>query len=68
MKDTKGCRNVLHAFAVIPAKAGIQEGRPGGLMDGRVYRMARWVVVPVIVIPALREWIESTTGFQLSLE
>ena len=51
------------ASTVIPAKAGIQEGGAGGGMDGRFYRMARMVVVRV-VIPAQREWVVYTTGFR----
>ena len=44
-------------------------GREAGkLRDGRVYRMANSVVVPVIVIPATREWLVSTTGFRPSPE
>ena len=32
-------------------------------MDGRFYRMVCWIVVPVVVIPALRKWLVKTTGF-----
>ena len=43
--------------AVIPAKAGIQETRPRRLIRAEFLRMERSVVVPLVVIPALREWI-----------
>ena len=33
---------------------------------GKVYPMARSVVVPVVGIPALREWFVKTTGFRPS--
>ena len=42
---------------VIPAPAGIQEARPEGEGMAGFYRMAHWIVVPMIVIPAVREWI-----------
>ena len=32
------------------------ETRKGG-MDSRFYQMARWVLIFVVVIPALREWL-----------
>ena len=33
------------------------------MKGGRVYRMAHSVVVVMAVIPALREWLFSSTGF-----
>ena len=41
------------------------ESRKGGrrVKGDRVYRMARSVVIPLIVIPAVRVWLVSTTGF-----
>ena len=46
---------------VIPAKAGIQEGEAGGEgmaeFIGYPHLVIVPVIVPVVVIPALREWI-----------
>ena len=52
-----GLPGYFYAFVVIPAQAGIQEARPEGEGMAGFYRMAHWIVVPVIVIPAVREWI-----------
>ena len=42
---------------VIPAKAGIQETGPRRLIGAEFSRVACSAVVPLAVIPALREWI-----------
>ena len=39
-------------LVVIPAKAGIQETGPKRLIGAEFSRMARSVVVPLVVIPA----------------
>ena len=55
------------SLAVIPAKAGIQESGDTVVKGWQVLPNGALVVVPV-VIPAVREWIEQTTGFRPSPE
>ena len=55
-----------------PRRHSSESWNPGGeaaVMNGwQVLPDGALVIIPLVVIPALREWLVSTTGFQPALE